>query len=230
MRTVRIVGVAAYLALLATGLLVAPSAMAAVITFDEISLPADITVPGSFNPVQTAATFGGFNFTGPHFHIINNTVLGQMVDNGTQYAAFDPPLGQPITMTKVGGGLFALNAFDGAEVYLDGAPGLSTHDPALYIHVVGNLSDGSTLATDFMLDGLKDGPGGIADFQTFLFSSSWNDLVSVIWSGQSAAGAPGTMSFDNVVVTSVPEPFTLSLFGTGLAGVIAMRRGKKSAS
>ena len=44
---------------------------------------------------------------------------------------------------------------------------------------------------------------------------------------------PAYMAFDNVSLvstTSVPEPFTLSLFGAGLAGACAMRRRKKKAT
>lgn len=47
--------------------------------------------------------------------------------------------------------------------------------------------------------------------------------------GSFPACAIGEVAFDRISAT-VPEPITLSLFGTGLAGAIAMRRRKKTAA
>jgi hypothetical protein len=43
---------------------------------------------------------------------------------------------------------------------------------------------------------------------------------------------PGFIGIDDVVLTdvSVPEPFTLGIFGAGLAGAAAMRRFKKKSA
>jgi len=43
--------------------------------------------------------------------------------------------------------------------------------------------------------------------------------------------APGNFAsaIDNIQISTIPEPFTLSLFGVGLAGAAAMRRRKKAA-
>jgi hypothetical protein len=38
---------------------------------------------------------------------------------------------------------------------------------------------------------------------------------------------PAYLAFDNVSLTPAPEPVTLSLFGAGLVGAIAVRRRKR---
>jgi len=45
--------------------------------------------------------------------------------------------------------------------------------------------------------------------------------------GGGVFGNPGCWS-DQTCIRSVPEPLTLSLFGAGLAGAVAMRRRKKN--
>jgi len=63
------------------------------------------------------------------------------------------------------------------------------------------------------------------DVLTYSFDSTWDDLNSVEievynWSGSLGAG----MFFDNIVVSTVPIPAAVWLFGSALAGLGWMRR------
>jgi PEP-CTERM motif len=202
---------------------------AATVTFDDV-------VVGPNNPVQGSVNSGGFNFTSTHFHIANNAPFcgfGGCVGNGTQYALEDAPaLAGPITMTRIGGGTFALTSFDGAEVFLDSTAAASGGFPnAAYIRVVGNLSGGGSIVTYFALDGVKDGNGGAADFQHFVFGLGWTNLTSAVWSGTLGPGTGtggASLSFDNIVVDAVaPEPGTLLLLGSALTGAALSARRRR---
>ena len=58
----------------------------------------------------------------------------------------------------------------------------------------GYHSDGSTVVQTFLLDGVMDGPGLVADFQTFQFNSGFTNLVLL-------EGSSGAWHMDNLVVT-----------------------------
>lgn len=68
----------------------------------------------------------------------------------------------------------------------------------LLVPFVGYRSDGSVVNTSFTTDGIIDGTGPIADFQTFHFGPEWSGLTRV------EIPAYG-WSLDNLVV-AVPEP------------------------
>ena len=65
------------------------------------------------------------------------------------------------------------------------------------IDFIGYHPDGSTVTENFTTDGIIDGPGPLADFQTFTFQG-FTDVVSVQVSSS-------LFSMDNLVV-AVPEP------------------------
>ena len=221
-------------AILGVALACSSPSKAAVITFDDFT-----AVPsgnGSAEAVKVVSS-GGFDFVAPEFHIVVDPALcgfGGCVGNGTHYATSDipdrlvnPTRGGPVTMARSGGGRFSLLAFDGSDLVLDDlAARLAGHPNAFTIEVDGHQSGGGTLSASFILDGIRDGDGGLPDFETFNFGSDWTDLISVDWSGATGV-RPGNMAFDNIIVTvEVAEPAFLGLFGLALLGMLLGRSAR----
>jgi hypothetical protein len=86
---------------------------------------------------------------------------------------------------------------------------------AVSVRFVGYRPDGSTVTTTFVTDGIIDGTGPLADFQTFYFGPEFRGLARV------EVPTIG-WSLDNLVV-SVPEPSGGALIFTGIALVCARR-------
>jgi hypothetical protein len=111
-------------------------------------------------------------------------------DNGTAFLR--AALGESIMFSMANGSVFGLSSVDLAEY--------STVLPsAVTVQFIGYHADGSTVASSFATDGVIDGTGPLADFQTFLFDSK-------DWSGLTRVEIPSSLwSLDNLVV-AVPEP------------------------
>ena len=134
-------------------------------------------------------------------------------ENGTAYLMAG--LGCSLAVSGWSGQRFGLVSVDLAE--------FSTLYPTpLTVPFVGYRPDGSTVTTKFTTDGIIDGTGPLADFQTFYFGPSFADLVRVEiptygW------------SLDNMVFSQVPEPATSALLLVGglllLLGKGLRRRG-----
>jgi len=193
----------------------APAALADVVTFDDI--------PNTGNAIQTSVSSMGYDFNGGHFHIIDSPDARFVRNASTSYLAAEKAsdLGQPVTMTKTGGGTFSLNSVDVAELWL---PGESLND-FFYVYITANQSGGGSLSMLVTLDGIRDGAGGVPDFQLVTFSG-WTNLTDVTFTGRNAAGAFGDYSIDNIVVdgSNVPEPAGLLLMALGAVAVIARSR------
>jgi hypothetical protein len=84
---------------------------------------------------------------------------------------------------------------------------------------VGYRYDGSVVTITFTTDGIIDGTGPVADFQTFYFDSGFTGLSRV----EIPADA---WSLDNLVV-SVPEPSSAALLLAGALIALAVRAAKK---
>ena len=63
---------------------------------------------------------------------------------------------------------------------------------------------------------------------TFDVASTGSDTLTFVERNDPSYWALDDVSLNPLVTTRVPEPFTLSLFGAGLAGAVAMRRRKKA--
>jgi hypothetical protein len=85
---------------------------------------------------------------------------------------------------------------------------------------IGYRPDGSTVSTSFTTDGIIDGTGPLADFETFYFPSEFTGLsrVEIPTYG---------WSLDNLFV-SVPEPSSLALLLAGGVVLWALRRWRRS--
>ncbi len=198
-------------------------AQATTVTFDS--------VPSVGNPILTSLTTQGFTFTSGHFHTMDSPTIalfGGAVANGTIYIAEEAgSLGVPITMAEAGGQRFTLSSFDGAEMFLDPAAAAAGGFPnANQINVVGSLWGGGTVSAMFPLDGIADGAGGAADFQTFALPASFTNLTSVVFSGAVVTGLPGGISLDNINTSTIPAPgaILLGAMGAGLVGWLRRRR------
>ncbi len=139
-----------------------------------------------FRPMPTSRSFGRVGAA-------SGTVYPRTLfpDDGSAY--LDTLLGESLVFSLTNGSLFGLVAVDLAEY--------STVVPnAVTVQFVGYRPDGSTVSESFTTDGIIDGTGPLADFQTFQFGPAFTDLdrVEIPTYG---------WSLDNLVVSRVvPEP------------------------
>jgi hypothetical protein len=121
-------------------------------------------------------------------------------------------LGDSLMFRFANGSAFDLASVDLAE-YSTGQPYPVT------VQFIGYYTDGSTVTSSFTTDGIIDGTGPLADFQTFYFDSK-------DWSGLTRVEIPSFgWSLDNLVV-AVPEPSAgaLLLLGSLALGALKWRK------
>lgn len=84
------------------------------------------------------------------------------------------------------------------------------------VQFVGYKPDGSIVMTELTTDGVIDGSGPLADFQTFTFDSRFADLIRV-------EVPTDTWSLDNMVFSQIPEPASAALLLLGGLLFLAFR-------
>ena len=127
--------------------------------------------------------------------------------NGSAYlVAFS---GYSLAASYVSGQRFGVVSVDLAEFS-------TLYQTPLTVQFVGYRPDGSTVSTAFVTDGVIDGAGPLADFQTFYLDSQFADVVRV-------EVPPIGWSLDNMVFSQVPEPATSALLFVGASLLWALR-------
>jgi hypothetical protein len=171
-------------------------------------------------PPGTAYTVTNYYESGMSFTPIGSGGFGRIgadprperPDDGSAY--LQAALGDSLMFSFANGSVFDLASVDLAEY--------STVVPdAVTVPFVGYRSDGSTVTTSFTTDGIIDGTGPLADFQTFHFGPEFSGLTRV---EIPTAG----WSLDNLSV-SVPEPTSGALLVVGalMLGATRLRNRRK---
>jgi hypothetical protein len=171
---------------------------------------------------------------------------GKVVTSYSEQGTYFQPIGGAGTDNKfgrAGGGVaylpenysayLLMGAFSSMEVHavagaafgvvsVDLAEFSTLYDYPSTIPFVGFRSDGTIARTSFTTDGIIDGTGPLADFETFYFDARFNDLVRLEVPTYGWA-------LDNMVFSAVPEPTTLGLLCMGALAFIgaAMRRVRR---
>ena len=167
-------------------------AEAQVLTFDELVAP-DATIMSSV----VCGNVSGFRFTSSHFHTLGGGITTDFTNSGTTHIGFEQTKG-PITMDRVNGGTFSLQSLDAAEFY---APARLDHPDANFVVLTGYQAGGGVVTTQLALDGIRDGIGGVNDFQHFVLPATFINLTSVVFTGLVTGGGDGGIALDSIQYT-----------------------------
>ncbi len=193
------------------------SSEAAIIGFDSLEVAnssfnfigSGIYSEDNFTITVTAApmTFAGMYYAGQNY---------------TGYYAGSAGLGPQgpgaiTTLQHSAGNVFSIDSI-GLSIFEVPIP--STHGPVdVPVTFTGYLSGGGTPVTQsFQLSSFG--------FSDFFFNSSFTNLTSLTWN-QGMVPAD-SYQFDNIVVSAVPIPAAVWLFGSGLLGLTGIARRKKA--
>ena len=175
----------------------------------------------------------------------SNSTLGTLIGSGNNW-----PSSFPVTSASLSPGTYYLQV---EAINYGGPGGLSG---VFNLSGSGQFLNGTqTLTTDpanlaYWLGGYNDSSGAVAP-QAWVTPTGavhqdtdypWGNIVGTsnwLWSSDSLSN-PGGIPCDTCTVdfsaqftvtgsTAVPEPLTLTLFGAGFAGIVTMRRRKKTA-
>jgi hypothetical protein len=196
------------LAALAIALAVPVAASAQVMTFAQTAC-----TQGNYHSFPSTYTEAGYTLVTP-----GNAGFASWCNDSDNYAGvgmFINSFDGTAQLTQNGGGTFAIKAIE-LSYFFGGSW------PAQPFTFFGNLSGGGTISQTFTI-----GPqlGGHPTFVPFIFDAQWTNLASVDFSVNHWPG----YQFTNVSLeSSVPEPASMALFGTGLVGVFGFIRRRRS--
>ena len=133
-------------------------------------------------------------------------------ENGSAYLQL--ALGDSLEVFQDSGEVFTPISVDLAE-YSD------LFAAVMSVGFTGYFSSGPPVTTSFSLDGIIDGTGPMADFETFLFPSSFENIIRL-------ESTTNFFSADRLIV-SVPEPGRAALLLLGLMLAVASRQRRTRA-
>ena len=170
---------------------------------------------GAENGGSGVLNYGGF----ANFNVTKGSV--DLIGNGF----FDAYPGNGLYVDLAG----STNQFGALTTKAIFAPGTYTINLSLGGPIYNGITDGANVSwgegpgLDFTLAGLATSDYA---FNATLLNSEAFTITDLGLSGNANIGST-LFGFQVSRATAVPEPFTLSLFGAGLAGAIATRRRKK---
>jgi hypothetical protein len=181
----------------------------AYIYFGQVSL-IDLTTGSSVN-LLTNGNFAGGTYT---------AASGNTIPNGWN---FDNVYG-----AAASGNLISCSAF---------ASGFCWHDGSVQAYDAIDQVVSTTVGDSYALSFLYTDSGPYSLFSdlstngdTTDDSGNGVDILAYAQAGLPVACLPGTVCTNPSAPTGVPEPFTLSIFGAGVAGAVALRRRKKASA
>ncbi len=161
-----------------------------VLTFDEMGNP-----PGPILGEVVCSAGNGLRFTSDHFHVIGPSSGAPFSSSGTTHLGFESDRGFPIVLSRDGAGTFSLFSLDAGEFYQSPDP---YRPDAQWITLTGHQADGGVVTHSLLLDGIRDGQGGIDDYEHFVLPPTFVNLRSVVFSGWLPGGIEGGLAFDNL--------------------------------
>lgn len=215
-----LVGAAVLAASLSVGALSDPVA-AQIIDFE--SIPAGTPAGSGCATHGTSLTTQGFTFSAVSFGS-NGLVSCDGTDpglgsNGTT-TLLDNNAAPDIDFQTVSGAAFDLLSLDVSELLTNAA--LSRN--ATQIGVGGFPVAGGSIVATFNLDGIVDGPGGSADFQTFTLPGTFTNLTKAKITFTQGGLAGSEFLVDNINVRVIPTPSSAALGLVTVMGLNVRRR------